>query len=222
LGIFTYPLLKTTKIDIYQLGSSIFNNEDNDPFVRSLGVQLASIYAEESGEIANVTKLFEQAAMDKHWEVRECSAGFIRKLIRKYPSVMHKWYLKMARSENAMQRRFAVESLRPVADNNWFKNNPDFAFSVLEQLYMEAEAYPRTSVGNSLSDWMRIDEERTLKIVKKLAGSGNKNSFWIAYRACRNLVKKKPILVMDILKVDSYKYKDRVFNRKNFQKIYNY
>ncbi len=51
--------------------------------------------------------------------------------------------------------------------------------------------------------------------MKKLAGSGNDNSYWIAYRACRNLVKKEPVLVMDILKIDRYKYKDRDVERKD-------
>ena len=122
----------------------------------------------------------------------------------------------MVKSKNPMQRRFACESLRPVADNGWFKKNPDFAFSIIENLYKEAEDYPRTSVGNSLSDWMRVDEKKTLKTVKELANNGNKNSYWIAYRACRNLVKKKPKLVLDMLKTDQYIYKDRKFYRRDY------
>lgn len=101
-----------------------------------------------------------------------------------------------------MQRRFACESLRPVADNDWFKKHPDFALSIIKNMFTESSAYPRTSVGNSLSDWMRIDQERTLKTVRELVASGDKNSYWIAYRACRNLVKKEPLLAMDILKTD--------------------
>jgi cytochrome bd-type quinol oxidase subunit 1 len=31
--------------------------------------------------------------------------------------------------------------------------------------------------------------------------------------ACRNLVKKEPIKVMDLLKVDEYKYKKRIHKR---------
>jgi 3-methyladenine DNA glycosylase AlkC len=215
LGTFIYPLLEEKKINVDKLGSTIFHNEKLDLFLRSLGVQLSSIVAEKTGKYASALDLFGKAAMDKEWIVRECSAGFVRKLIKKNPAAMHEWYLKMIKSDNAMQRRFAVESLRPVADNQWFKKNPEFAFSIIEKLFTESEEYPRTSVGNSLSDWMRIDEKKTWEIVKKLAASGNKNSYWIAYRACRNLVKKKPMLVMDMLNIDCYKYKDRIFYREN-------
>lgn len=217
MGIYIYPLLCDKNIKVYDLASEIFNNPEHEQFVRSLSIQLLTIFGEKSGELENVLPLLEKAAMDKNWEVRECSAGFVSKLIKKYPDNMHKWYLKMVKSKNPMQRRFACESLRPVADNKWFKKDPDFAFSIIKNLYKEFEDYPRTSVGNSLSDWMRIDEEKTLKIVRRLANNGNKNSYWIAYRACRNLVKKEPILVMDILKIDQYIYKDRKFYRENYQ-----
>ena len=54
-------------------------------------------------------------------------------------------------------------------------------------------------------------------LVKELVDSGDKNSYWIAYRACRNLVKKEPIKVMDLLKVDEYKYKKRIHKRSEYQ-----
>ena len=130
---------------------------------------------------------------------------------------MNEWYLETMKSENSMKRRFASESLRPVADNTWFKKHPEFTFSIIENLYHESSAYPRTSVGNSLSDWMRIDEALILPVVKEIASNGDENSYWIAFRACRNLVKKQPMLVMDILSTDSYIYKDRKFYRKDYQ-----
>ncbi|MCD4792139.1 MAG: hypothetical protein K8R54_02815 [Bacteroidales bacterium] len=47
--------------------------------------------------------------------------------------------------------------------------------------------------------------ELVLNIVKELVASNDKNSYWIAYRTCRNLVKKYPLKVMDLLKIDEYK-----------------
>jgi len=41
-------------------------------------------------------------------------------------------------------------------------------------------------------------------------------TLWIAYRACRNLVKKEPVKVMDLLKVDEYKYKKRIYTRSGY------
>jgi len=216
LGLYLHPLLVQAGIDVPEFSRQLFGDPDNEQFVRSLAVQLNTIHADRIGNPSLVFPMLEKAAADDNWIVRECSAGFVRKLIKPYRDQMNKWYLKMVRSEDPLKRRFACESLRPVADNGWFKNSPEFAFGIIENLYHEGEAYPRTSIGNSLSDWMRIDRDRALAIVRRLADNGDKNSYWIAYRACRNLVKKEPLLVMDILKTDEYKYKDRRFFRSDY------
>ncbi len=216
LGLTLYPLLKQAQCEIFTISLEIFKNIRHDPFVRSLAVQLISISGLESNALTKALTLFETAAKDEQWEVRECSAGFIRKLIRKNPKKLKKWYLTQATSQNPLSRRFASESLRPVADNVWFKNNPEFSFSILTLLFKESKPYPRTSVGNNLSDWARIDKERIYTLVEKLVKSRDKNSYWIAYRACRNLIKKEPIRVMDLLKVDEYKYKQKIYFRKDY------
>ncbi len=216
LGIF---ILESGLLDIDEIldaGSLLYKNTENDTFVRSLGIQLASLYAQETGDLDPVMSLFRKASEDEDWIVRECSSGFIRKLVKSHNALVKPWYLEMAVSDNPLHRRFASESLRPVAENRWFKNAPDFAFSVLKLLYTESSPYPRTSAGNSLSDWLRINPELTFPVVKQLAESGNPDSHWIAYRACRNLVKKDPLLVLDLLNIDEYKYKDRHFKRKDF------
>ncbi len=216
MGICMYPLLEEKSVDICSLVAGIFDNAEYDQFVRSFTIQLLSIYGQETGKLEKVLPLFEQAAVSEHWEMRECSAGFIHKLVKKFPEPMHKWYLKMVKSANDKDRRFASESLRPVSENRWLHKNPKFAFSILEHLYTEPKDYPRTSVGNNLSDWMRVNQEVTLPIVKQLAANGDKNSYWIAYRACRNLVKKDPLFVMDMLKINQYIYKDRNFKRDDY------
>ena len=103
------------------------------------------------GSIKSFT-CFEKAAVDENWEIRERSAGFICKLIKKYPERMKRWYLKQVKSKNPMLRRFASESLCPVADNLWFKKHPEFAFSIINNLFKESIPYPGTSVGSNLSD----------------------------------------------------------------------
>jgi len=216
LGLILYPVLKETGIDVFDFAFEIFNAPKHDQFVRSLAIQLISIYGLESKDLSKVLTVFEKAAVDENWEMRECSAGFIRKLIKKYPERMKRWYLKQVKSKNPMSRRFASESLRPVADNLWFKKHPEFTFSIIKNLFTESVPYPRTSVGNILSDWAKIDNEEIYKIVEDLANSHDKNSYWIAYRACRNLVKKEPIRVMNLLGVDVYKYKKRIYYRKDY------
>lgn len=214
LGLDLYPTFEKYKIDVLPFAIKLYENPDYDQFVRSFAVQLISIYGVETKDLKTVLPLFEKAATDEKWEARECSAGFVRKLVKAFPVEMKKWYLKQVTSDNPLARRFASESIRPVADNKWFKKNPQFCFDVIENLYTESKEYPRTSVGNNLSDWARIDKERVFKIVEELVAAGNKNSYCIAYRACRNLVKTEPLRVMDILKVDEYRYKKRVHYRE--------
>ncbi|MDY6866252.1 MAG: hypothetical protein SVY15_09840 [Halobacteriota archaeon] len=80
-------------------------------------------------------------------------------------------------------------------------------------MFKESSAYPRSSVGNNLSDLARKHPDIVFDLVGELACSGDKNSYWIAYRACRNLVKDGPIRVMDLLRVNEYKYKKRIHRR---------
>ena len=54
------------------------------------------------------------------------------------------------------------------------------------------------------------------ELVIELVSSGNRNSYWIAYRACRNLVKEDPRRVMDVLHVNEYRYKKRVYRRSEY------
>lgn len=68
-------------------------------------------------------------------------------------------------------------------------------------------------MGNNLSDLARHLPDRVFEIVKELVDSGDRNSYWIAYRACRNLVRKEPTRVMDLLEVNEYRYKRRIHKR---------
>ena len=73
-------------------------------------------------------------------------------------------------------------------------------------------------MGNNLSDLARQLPNLVYDLVKELVDSKDKNSYWIAHRACRNLVKKEPIIVMDLLKVDEYKYKNRIYRRSDYKR----
>jgi 3-methyladenine DNA glycosylase AlkC len=157
---------------------------------------------------------FEKAAGAGHWVVREFTAGAFRKTIGLNKDVVLPWLQKIAQNTDPNQRRFASETLRPVTYNKWLNQQPEYSLSVLRLLFKESHSYPRTSVGNNLSDLSRRQPELIFGLVKDLVASGDANSYWIAYRACRNLVKKEPQRVMDLLRVEEYHYKDRNFYRK--------
>jgi len=216
LGTVLFDQLKKANISVLDIAPRIINVLDGDGFVKSTAIQLISLYGMETSDLDSVLPHFTTAAANQDWIVRECASGLIRKLVKKDPDQMREWYLKMVKSEDPNQRRFVSESLRPVVENRWFHQSPEYALDIIQHLFQESAPYPRTSVGNSLSDWMRIREEVAWPIVEELTRSGNKNSYWIAYRACRNLVKKEPLRVMELLNIEEYKYKNRKVRKADY------
>lgn len=217
LGDCLYPLLSGSRISPLKVAVQIYGDPDFDPFVRALGLKLMARYAQETNQLSTVLSYFKTAADDEDWILRECASGLIRPLIKAYPDTIRAWYLDLVGSKAPNLRRLVSESLRPVVENRWFHKQPGFALDILGHLFQETDPYPRTSVGNNLSDWMRVDPETAWPLVVKLASSGGKNSYWIAYRACRNYVKKEPVLVMETLGVEEYKYKNRHFKLAEYQ-----
>jgi 3-methyladenine DNA glycosylase AlkC len=215
LSQYLYTHLLDRNAQVYQIASTIFEKNEE---CRTIGVALSMLSFYGLADYSKVLPYFESAAASDEWEVREFSQMFFRKLIKKYPDEMKEYLHQLVTSEDAHIRRFVGETLRPCQENQWFYKQPEYPLSILRNLFQESSPYPRTSVGNNLSDLARRLPELVYDLVKELVACGDKNSYWIAYRACRNLVKKEPIKVMDLLKVDEYKYKKRVHRRSDYQR----
>ena len=214
LSEYLYARLVEKDAPVYQIASRIFKESDD---CNAKGVSLGMLSYYGLGDYKKVLPSFESAAASSDWQVREFAQMYFRKLIAKHPGEMKKYLLKLVKSKDANIRRFVGETLRPVQENRWFYRNPDYPLSILRYMFKETSPYPRTSVGNNLSDLTRRLPDLVYDIVKELVASGDKDSYWIAYRACRNLVKKEPVKVMDLLKVDEYKYKKRIYKRIGYQ-----
>ena len=199
--------------EVYEVGSALF--EQSSDF-RSKGVALGVLSFYGIDDYARVLPFFKSSASSHSWDMREFAQMFFRKLIQRNPTETKEFLLKLAVSKDANTRRFVAETLRPVKENKWFYTYPDYPLSILRRLFGESSAYPRTSVGNNLSDLARHLPELVFGLVKELVESGDCNSYWIAYRACRNLVKKEPARVMNLLRVDEYKYKQKVYRRSDY------
>ena len=183
-----------------------------------LGVSLGLLSFSGEDSLRPVLPCFEMAAASPDWATREYAQMFFRKLIRRHPDEAREYLLRLAKSEDDRVRRFVGETLRPVQENRWFYQHPDYPLSIIREMFKESSAYARTSVGNNLSDLARHCPETVYEVVRELVDNGDKNSYWIAYRACRNLVKKDPLKVMDLLKVDEYKYKERIYKRSDYHR----
>ncbi|MBN1693962.1 hypothetical protein JW879_00995 [candidate division WOR-3 bacterium] len=156
---------------------------------------------------------FVSAADSPDFDNRELAQMFFRKIIKKHPNTAKKILLNLVSSSYSNIRRFVAETLRPVQENKWFYERPEYPLSILRNLFKESSSYPRTAVGNNLSDLAKHHPDLVYKIVKELVDSDNENSYWIAYRACRNLIKKDKNKVLNLLKVDEYKYKKKIYKR---------
>ena len=211
-----YLFSRLTEIDAsaFEIASNMFAISDD---FRSVGVSLGVLSFCGLLDYKRVLPFFESTADSSDWRIRELAQMFFRKLIRKYPEEMKEYLLQLVESENLDIRRFVSETLRPVQENRWFYESPEYPLSILRNLFRESSPYPRTSVGNNLSDLSKHIPELVFDILAELVENGDGNSYWIAYRACRNLVKKDPVRVMDLLGVDEYRYKKRVYARSDYQ-----
>jgi len=211
LGNYLFISFEEKKLLVFESFGAVFNLAEQ---WESRAVALC-VFSHYGFEFPNeVLPFFEKAADDDDWEMREISQMLFRKLIKKHPDIMQQFLLKLVISDNAKLRRFVGETMRPVCENKWFYKQPEYALTVIRHLFKESKPFPRTSAGNNLSDLARHQPELVYSIVEELVASGNKHSYWIAYRACRNLVKKEPDRVMKLLGIDAYKYKDQVIKKQ--------
>lgn len=215
LSEYLYIQLAESDLPVFESASYIFEISDNFK-TRSVSLGILSFYGLD--DYKKVLPYFESAAASPSFDLREMAQMFFRKIIKEYPNEMKEYLLQLVKSEDVNIRRFVSETLRPVQENRCFYKNPDYPLSILKNMFRENSPYPRTSVGNNLSDLARKLPDLVCDLVRGLVDSGDKNSYWIAYRACRNLVKKDPIKVMNILKTDGYKYKKRRYVRNDYQR----
>jgi 3-methyladenine DNA glycosylase AlkC len=165
------------------------------------------------GHFGEVVEFFEDVADSENWEVREFAAGGFQRLLRPNKAEALPWLKRTATSRSPNVRRFVSEMLRPVSTGRWLIHEPEYSLSVLRLMFKETQPYPRTSVGNNLSDLSKHHPDLIFSIIEELVATGDQNSHWIAHRACRNLVREYPERVMDAMGVEEYHYKDRHFYR---------
>jgi 3-methyladenine DNA glycosylase AlkC len=210
---FLHQKLSEKGAPIFPIAEEFFK-ESRETKVKGVALGMLSLIGKD--DYQKVLPFFESGAVSGDWQMREFSQAFFRKIIKAHPEEIHDYLAKKSGSDEPFMRRFAAETLRPVVENRWFYRQPEYSLSILRQMFKESHPYPRTSVGNNLSDLARRLPELVYKIVEELVASGDKNSYWIASRACRNLVKKEPLRVMDLLKTDEYKYKNRKYRRSDY------
>lgn len=215
LSKYLFSSLDELAANAFEISEELFERSEE---FQTKGVALGILSFYGINDYEKVLPFFEASAASANWGMREFAQMFFRKLIEKWPDEMKRYLLKLTESNDPNIRRFVGETLRPVKENRWFYKSPNYSLSILRKLFKESFEYPRTSVGNNLSDLARHLPDLVFGLIKELVDSGDKNSYWIAYRASRNLVKKEPIRVMDLLHINEYRYKKRVYKRSDYQR----
>ena len=115
----------------------------------------------------------------------------IRPFIRKYPSQLLQRMTEWAKSENFHLRRLASEGLRPklpwATKLDTFIDDPQPVFDILELLKEDEVMFVKKSVANHLTDWLKVNKEPTVKLIKQWSRTEDKHTKWIIKRATRKI-----------------------------------
>lgn len=115
----------------------------------------------------------------------------IRPFIRRYPEQTIERMTEWAKSDNFHLRRLASEGLRPklpwTTKLETFFHNPETVFAILEILIEDEVMFVKKSVANHLTDWLKVNKEPTVELIKKWSKSDNRNTKWIIKRATRKI-----------------------------------
>lgn len=207
---YIYIWTMEVKVDPYELGLGMVEHFHN---FRTLCVGFGIVSHVGVREPEKAWPVILRGADHEQWEVKEFIQMFVRKMTKANKTYIQERLIDLTQSTNPNYRRFASEALRPVVENKWIQDNPEYSVKVLRFLFKESHEFPRVSVGNNLSDLSRKNPELIYGIVKELVGLQDENSDFIAHRACRNLVKSDAERVLDLLGLEVYAYKGQKFMR---------
>ncbi|MDR2017137.1 MAG: DNA alkylation repair protein [Burkholderiales bacterium] len=129
-------------------------------------------------------------AIEEHTK-RNTGEYAIRPYIRKYPEETIRQMKIWAKSENFHLRRLASEGLRPklpwASKLELFIDKPKPVFEILNILKTEHIKFVMKSVANNLADYIKVNPEAALALIKDWRNSKNKNTQWIIKHATRKL-----------------------------------
>ena len=115
----------------------------------------------------------------------------IRPYIRKYPEETLEKMTAWAKSPNFHLRRLASEGLRPklpwATKLDTFIHNPQPVFAILELLKEDEVMFVKKSVANHLTDWLKVNREPTVELIKRWSKSDHQHTKWIIKRATRKI-----------------------------------
>lgn len=115
----------------------------------------------------------------------------IRPFIRRYPEKTLEKMAEWAKSDNFHLRRLSSEGLRPklpwATKLETFIAQPQPVFAILDILKEDEVMFVKKSVANHLTDWLKVNKEPTVELLKRWSLSDNQNTQWIIAKATRRI-----------------------------------
>lgn len=115
----------------------------------------------------------------------------VRPYIRKFPEDSIIRMTKWAQSDNFHLRRLASEGLRPklpwAPKLDTFIDCPEPVFAILDMLKEDEVMFVKKSVANHLTDWLKVNKEPAVHLIRKWHKSENRHTQWIIKRATRKI-----------------------------------
>ena len=199
---------KTYTQRIIYIAEQLFEHLPKD-FTKAIKILIATLEEENPNEtgmfthywwIMPIAKYVELYGID-HYDLsisaiaeitkRNTGEYAIRPFIRKYPDKCLQQMEVWAKSDNFHLRRLASEGLRPKlpwsTKLDTFSNNPEPVFQILEILRDDEIMFVKKSVGNHLTDWLKVNYQLTKELLEKWQKSDSKHTKWIGKRATRKI-----------------------------------
>lgn len=150
--------------------------------------------------VGPIAKFVEKYGVD-HYEIsvnaiaeitkRSTGEFAIRPFIRKYPKQTLAQMKKWAKSKDFHLRRLASEGLRPklpwASKLELFIEEPTPVFAILEILKEDKIKFVQKSVGNHITDYLKVNPDAARKLITEWKNNGNAHTQWIIKRATRKI-----------------------------------
>ncbi|MDO4770727.1 DNA alkylation repair protein [Porphyromonas sp.] len=134
-----------------------------------------------------------EASIEAISEITKRNTGeyAIRPYIRKYPTETLQVIERWAVSPDFHLRRLASEGLRPklpwAPKLDTFIDQPEPVFHILELLKEDEIMFVKKSVANHLTDWLKVNKDAVIPLLRRLQTSRNPHTQWIVRRATRKI-----------------------------------
>jgi hypothetical protein len=122
--------LEEKEENLLNIGTGIYS-QTKDDISRGIALGILSEYGKE--DFPNTSPFFISAALDQSWQMREFAQMFFRKLIKAHPDEAKEFLMESVKNANPLLRRFVSETLRPVQENKWIHNQPNYSLSLLKK-----------------------------------------------------------------------------------------